>query len=127
MTAAQEKAIARIRRKAESGLFHGGPEKYEFKKWEVEDCGSFISVVLEVGMKEDEGTMAELLCRDRAHLFIGRGGGITYPMYTKRSGSFTRRWNGVSILTPVIDQWPEDRRKEAKKRAKTLDKHREVC
>ena len=118
MTAAQEKTVARIRRQAERELFFGRPEVYEFKVWEVEDCGSFVSLVLETGMKEDEGTMAAIFCRDRAHLFVGPGGGITYPMYTKRRGSFTRRWDGVSILTPVIDQWPEERRKEAKKPAK---------
>ena len=118
MTTAQEKAVARIRRKAERDLFHGGPDRYEFKKWEVEDCGSFISVVLEVGMKEDEGTLAAIFCRDHAQLFVGKNGGITYPMHTKRNGCFTRRWDGVTILTPVIDQWPEDQRKEAEKRAK---------
>ena len=104
MTPSQKKAVERIRKLAERDLFHGGPEKYEFKTWEVEDCGSFVSVVLEVGMKGDEGTLA-VLVRDRAQLFVHRGGGITYPVYTKRNGSFTRQWDGVTILTPVIDQW----------------------
>lgn len=118
MTTKQKRAIDYIRRKAEDTLFYGSPDKYEFKKWEVDDCGSFISLVLEVGMKEDEGTLAAIFCRDRAQLFIRRGGAVEYPVYTKRNGSFTRRWDKKCILTPVIDQWPEERRKEAKETAR---------
>lgn len=102
MTPSQKKAVERIRKMAERDLFFGGPEKYEFKKWEVEEFPTFVSLVLETGIKEDEGTMA-VLVRDRAHLFIHRRGGVTYPVHTRR-GSSERRWDGVTILTPVIDQ-----------------------
>jgi hypothetical protein len=34
-------------------------------------------------MKDDEGTMASVLCRDRVHLFIGKKGGVRYPVSKK--------------------------------------------
>jgi hypothetical protein len=51
--------------------------RYEIKIEEVEDCGHFVSLVLEVGMVDDEGTMAEIICRNRRHFFIGKRGGVT--------------------------------------------------
>lgn len=108
MTRQQERMLERIKRKCEDSLFFGGPEKYEFKQWEVKDYRSFVSLVFETGRKGDEGTMAAIFARDRAHLFIGPRGGVTYPVSRKlKNGEYRhseRRWNGVSILTPVIDQ-----------------------
>ena len=50
---------------------------YEVKIEEVQDCGHFVSFVIEVGMFDDEGTMAEIICRNRRHFFIGKRGGVT--------------------------------------------------
>lgn len=50
--------------------------KYEFKKLSVQVYSGFISVLLVVGMKEDEGTMAEIFARSRVHAFIHIRGGV---------------------------------------------------
>jgi len=106
MTRQQEAALNRIKLKCQSTLFFS--ENYEFKKWEVKDYQSFVSLVFETGMKGDEGTMAAIFARDRAHLFIGPRGGVTYPVHKAlKNGKHRhseRRWDWVSILTPVIDQ-----------------------
>ena len=101
MTKAQENAVARIKRLAEQTLFFS--EDYEFKAWEVKEYESFVSVLLETGLKGDEGTWASIIARDRAHLFIGKRGGITYPV-SKNKRHYTKSFNGHTILTVVIDQ-----------------------
>lgn len=87
MTPAQEKAIRTI--KAEMfqsfDMSRGGGE-YEYKLFRVNEYTQFASVVGEVGMKGDEGTLAELMCRSRIQLFVYRDGRITYPV-----------WNGDKI------------------------------
>lgn len=101
MNKAQEKAISKIRALVESELYS---DDYEIKIWDVTDCEYFISLVVEYGLKNDEGTMASLIARDRAHLFIGKRGGITYPV-SKKNGDIVRRtFKGYSILQAVCDQ-----------------------
>ncbi|MCR5295137.1 MAG: hypothetical protein K6E30_08230 [Lachnospiraceae bacterium] len=107
ITKAQEKAIAQIKRLAEKE--HGTHcNKYEFKEFTVSENEYFVSVVVEIGMIGDEGTMAEIYCRDRAHLFIGPRGGITYPVSKKmKDGSwkhYFKRFGGYSILQASLDQ-----------------------
>lgn len=99
MTKSQEKAIERIRKLVESELY----DWREIKKWEVEEREYFVSVYVEYGCKDDEGTMAELLCRNDAHLFVGKRGGITYPVY-KDGKQVRRQFKGYSILQAVVDQ-----------------------
>lgn len=99
MTKAQEKAIERIRTlvEAECG------DRYEIKEWNIAEFPYFVSLVSETGLIGDEGTMASIFARDRAHLFIGKRGGITYPVI--RNGKQTnRRFKGYSILQAVVDQ-----------------------
>lgn len=50
-------------------------EKYEWKEFKAEllEWGA-ISVVMEIGMKNDEGKMSSIFCRYRVHLFVGRKG-----------------------------------------------------
>ena len=110
MTKAQEKAIARIRKMAENTLFFGtNKDDYEFKEWEVSENEYFVNVVLEVGRKGDEGTMAAIFARDRAQLFVGKRGGITYPKTIRdKDGNYkdtrTVSLGNNGILKAVIDQ-----------------------
>ena len=90
MTQAQERALQIIRRCAEEQLFFGGKDKYEFKQWKVDENEYFVSVILEVGLIGDEGTMASIYARDRALLFVGKRGGIRYPC-TNRKAKRTSR------------------------------------
>ena len=99
MTKSQEKAIERIRKLVEADLH----DWRDIKRWEVKEYEFFVSVYVEYGCKGDEGTLAEVLCRNKAHLFVGKRGGITYPIY-KNHKQITRRFEGYSILQAVVDQ-----------------------
>lgn len=105
MTQAQKRAVQRLRRLAEEDLFFGAPEKHEFKKFEVEelDWGN-VSVVIETGLKNDEGTMAAIFARDYCHVFVGPKGGVTW--YRHKDGKHTKRYlcEQKTILAAVIDQ-----------------------
>lgn len=99
MTKSQAKAIEKIKRLGED-LFYGGKDNYEFKQFEVEEHDTFVYVLVCTGMKNDEGTMASIFCRDRARLFVGKKGGITYI----DSKGNKKRFEGYSLLQAVIDQ-----------------------
>ena len=98
VTNSQAQALVKILKKAESFSYSKG--EYEIKEYKITDCETFLSVVLEVGMIGDEGTMAQIFCRDRVHLFIGKKGGITYPTSKRRK---TKRFDG-SLLGVAIEQ-----------------------
>ena len=105
MTNAQEKALQRIKNLVESEFYH---DEMEIKTWKIDENEYFVSLVLEYGMKNDEGTLAEIFGRNRAHLFIGKKGGVRYPVNkTLKNGKFKhyeKRFGGFSILQAVIDQ-----------------------
>ncbi len=109
MTKAQEKALERIRRLVEREMkgVHGDMDCYEIKEWSVNENEYFVSLVVEYGMKGDEGTLASIF-RDGAQLFIGKRGGVTYHVSkTLKNGkyvSYRKRFEGYSILQAVIDQ-----------------------
>ena len=107
ITKAQEKAIDNIKKLAEK-LHERHADKYEIKKFEISANEYFTDVLVEIGMKDDEGTMAEIFCRERAQLFIGKCGGITYPVSKQlKNGKwkhYTKRFEGYSLLQAVVDQ-----------------------
>ena len=100
MTQLQEKAINRIRNLVESDMYS---DDQEIKIWEVTEHDYFVSLVVEYGLKGDEGTLACLIARTRAHLFIGKRGGITYPVWS-RGRQVCRQFKGYSILQAALDQ-----------------------
>ena len=101
MTNAQEIVIKRIRNEVEK--IHGTcSDSYEIKEWIIDDCEYFVSLCFEVGLKNDEGTMAALTARDRGHIFIGKRGGISYPVY-KNGKSYTKRF--TSLYGVICDQY----------------------
>lgn len=71
MTKAQEKMVNKIKYMMEQEFFYD-KEKYEVKQFDVNDDKYFVSVVGEVGLKGDEGTLAQVFGRERFHLFIGK-------------------------------------------------------
>jgi hypothetical protein len=76
---------------------------YEVKKEEVSDCGFFVSYTIEVGMANDEGTLASALCRNYRHFFIGNRGGVTLKSVSMGSHysspkSVTGLFNSVRFL-----------------------------
>ena len=99
MTKEQEKALNKIRILT-GKLLYG--DEYEIKTFEVKEYADFISVYIVTGVKNDNGTAA-FICRDYAHVFIGKRGGVTYPV-SGRKGQTTRRFKWASLLQVVIDQ-----------------------
>lgn len=51
-------------------------DNYEVKELNVSDSYGAAYIDITVGLKEDEGTLAESLCRDTYLFFIGKRGGI---------------------------------------------------
>lgn len=76
MTKAQERAIEKMKRSMENSL----TKSEEVKEWTITENEYFVSVVAVTGVKNDEGTYA-FYARNRAHFFIGKRGGITYPVH----------------------------------------------
>lgn len=82
MTKNQERGIERIR---EDALKWAGPEG-ELKRFEVEEIsGKTVAVWAIVGRKNDEGTYAQIFCRDSVHVFIGPRGAMRCPVNTSRT------------------------------------------
>ena len=80
MTDSQRNKINMIRKQAVN--LHGDFSKnYEIKQWEIEEFETFVSLIVEVGLIGDENTYASIYGRDRLHVFIGKKGGVTLPIY----------------------------------------------
>lgn len=104
MTREQERTVELIRKEAQKQFFYG--DKYEFKEFDVEENEYFVSVVAEVGLIGDEGTFAAVFCRDRVHLFVGKRGGVTYPVNSPkwRKKSLKRRYGSLNLYQVKIEQ-----------------------
>lgn len=50
--------------------------RLEVKSESIDENDYFVSYSIEVGMTEDEGTLARVLCRNYRHFFIGKRGGV---------------------------------------------------
>jgi hypothetical protein len=83
MTHHQEKAVNRIKDMIKTEFFTCHREA-ELKEFDVNENEYFVSVVFEVGGKNDEGTLASIFCRERGQVFIGPRGGITYSVFSKK-------------------------------------------
>lgn len=98
MTKKQMWAIQNLKRMAKSEMMTG---REEFKEFKIDEYEHFVSLSMVIGLKDDEGTLAEVYGRDRALFFIGKRGAIRYPVDTKRG--FTER-PFRSVLDTVIEQ-----------------------
>lgn len=76
MTKEQQATIQRIKKDIPYFDFYNSDD-YEIKQFEVEEFDGFVSLVIVTGCKNDEGTMAALLCRKYRHAFIGKRGGVS--------------------------------------------------
>lgn len=91
MNKAQERTVERIRREVfETFDLSKGEGKYEMKEFRVSENEYFVSVCAEVGMVGDEGTLAAVLCRYNVQIFVGKRGGMRYPI-TKKNGKYGER------------------------------------
>ena len=124
MTRSQERRIEMIRKDIQTEFFrmHRNPEIKEFKVEELE-WGS-VSLIAEVGGIGDEGTYAQLMCRERIHIFIGKNGAISYFPYSIKNGNRSRNLGRRSIYHVYYEQSIEEteRRKLAQQRRRKNEK-----
>lgn len=77
MTKHQERAVEWLRTEIlkRDGL---ASDRYEYKQFDVTDnaASGLVFVIAEVGLKNDENTMAGLLCRTHRHIVIGKRGAL---------------------------------------------------
>jgi hypothetical protein len=83
MTHKQTETLAQIK----AAMLEGG--RYEIKREEVSDIGYAISYAIEVGLPNDEGTLASTICRVYKHFFIGKRGGVKL-VFAQSNGKFSR-------------------------------------
>lgn len=61
---------------------HGSTsDSYELKKFDIDKSEYTTSVIIEIGLKNDEGTMASVIARDKAIIFIGKKGGMKHAQW----------------------------------------------
>lgn len=85
---------------AERDLYRNDP-RYEIKEFEVTETDYGTVIVCSVtGVKGDEGTMAEVFCRVKRHIFIGPRGGLKTSIYNKYKKKFVELtgWSHVMIF-----------------------------
>lgn len=98
MTKAQKCMITKLMDAIKNVDFYG--DKDEVKKFETEENelgGVWVTVV--TGMKNDEGTIAECLCRKYRHIYIGKNGGLTSYTNSKKNnkGAALHKFSDVVI------------------------------
>jgi len=73
--------------------------RHEFKNIEIKDVeGKFLSVTVEIGMTNDENTLASIYCRHRIHVLIGKRGGMTTYRSRRQGEGHSIRLEGSWVL-----------------------------
>lgn len=84
-TPSQQRKIDGIRRTIERTMNSYLDENhYEIKEWTETDYDHFVAIWAVVGLKNDEETLAEALCRDKWQIFVGRKGGVRQVVEGKK-------------------------------------------
>jgi hypothetical protein len=99
-----------------------GHFEYELKHLEVEGESRLyrrhLRVIIEVGRKGDEGTMAAIFCRDRVQFWIGRGGQVfTFIHYHLKNGRYKSQkliGSHKVIFSEVIEKTKESKYRNRK-------------
>lgn len=102
MTHMQELRVEQLRKDA-IRLMNDFHTNGELKKFEVEEHEYFVSVIVVVGSVGDEGTLASIMCREDAHIFIGKRGKVYYPVWDKERND-QRYKNYTSMFSAYYDQ-----------------------
>lgn len=77
MTEAQIRALNRLIHEIAENAYG---DNDEFKEYEVSEVGSrgTIALYAVTGLKDDEGTLAAIFCRNSYHIFISIRGGLRF-------------------------------------------------
>lgn len=79
MTIKQKQKIQNIRDSVVSTIYGKQSENYEIKQFKITESEyDIVSIIIELGMKNDEGTLAECLCRNTAIIFVGKNGALKH-------------------------------------------------
>lgn len=100
MTSKQKKTVELLTKAIEKNDFFGHPESHEFKQYEVTEMDNgTVELLCVSGLKNDEDTLACILCRRTRQIFIGKNGGIYCYDNTKKNnkGAVLRKWSDVVI------------------------------
>ncbi len=74
MTKAQESTVGQLREALQERWFNSAD--YEFKTWNVQQLDrEHVVVKSTIGRINDEGTLAQSICRERHKIYIGLRGG----------------------------------------------------
>ncbi len=93
LTAKQAKAIEYIKAKILDANYGHTATSYEIKKFEItlpQENNDQAYLMVETGMKNDEGTLASMLCRDHRLIAVGQNGG-TELLNPKKKGRTINR------------------------------------
>lgn len=75
--------------------------RYEIKMLEVQDCGNgTVYVFAKRGFENDEGTVAQYVCRDSYVFFIGSRGGV-YQFVETREGRYRSVYRKDKVVKPM--------------------------
>jgi hypothetical protein len=104
LTAKQAKIVADIRAVILTSRYGSAAGSYEIKRFDVtlpREDSDLAFLFVETGMRNDEGTLAAVLCRDRRHIMIGPNGG-TELLNAKKKGRTINRglWH---VLHNLVD------------------------
>ena len=82
----QKYKLENIRDTVLNTLYGSTKEDYEIKRFDIRVSEltkntNQVSVVVETGLKGDEGTLAQSLARERAMIFIGKNGGMKHVQW----------------------------------------------
>lgn len=100
MTNKQKKTVERLTKAIKENDFFGHHENHEFKRYEVTEMDNgVVELLCESGLKNDEDTLACMLCRRTRQIFIGKNGGLRCYDNTKKNnkGAVLRKWSDVVI------------------------------
>lgn len=88
----QQAAADRIRERILDARYGHTKDSYEIKRFEIHQRADLqmAFLVVETGLKNDEGTAASILCRDYRHILLGVKGGVEL-LNPKRKGRTINR------------------------------------
>jgi hypothetical protein len=96
MNKAQVQAIEYLLEAVVHYQANGDPEGHEFKRIDIAEWPSFVSVTTVYGLCKDEGTLAAVCARDYRHFTIGTRGAIT--LRNSKRGRGNRKVRGRAAL-----------------------------
>lgn len=100
MTKQQELTVQKIKKYIEENDLFKNNSDYEFKEFSVTETDYKTVIIYSItGMKNDDGTMAAIFCRNTRHIFIGERGGLRCSMWDskKKKSVDLKGWLDVMI------------------------------